>query len=114
MRSIKTVAIAATAAAVLGLSAVSPASAQRGFGGGGFHSGGFHGGGFHTAFRGGGWRGGGWHGGGWRHRGWGPAVVGGLAVGALAAAPYYDDYGCGPGVAGYDVYGQPIVTNDCY
>jgi hypothetical protein len=109
MRSIRTVGLAAAAAIVLGVSAMSPASAQRGFGHGG--------GGFHGAFRGGGWHGGGWHGGGWRHGGWGfgPAVAGGLAFGALAAAPYYYGYGygCGPQVVGYDVYGQPVIADGC-
>jgi hypothetical protein len=110
MRSMRTIGVAATAAIVLAVSSISPASAQRGFGHG-FHGGGFHGGGFH----GGGFRGGGWHGG-WGHRGWGwgPAVAGGLAFGALATAPYYYGYGCGDRVVGYDAYGQPIIADNCY
>jgi hypothetical protein len=108
MRSMRTIGLAAAAAMVLAVSASSPASAQRGFGHG-FHGGGFHGGGFHGAFRGGGWRGGGWG------RRWGPAIAGGLAFGALAAAPYYyDGYGCGDRVVGYDAYGQPVIADRCY
>ena len=104
MHSMRRVALATTAAVVLAVSAVGPASAQRGFGHG------FHGGGFHGAFHGGGWRGG------WGHRGWGwgPAIAGGLAFGALAAAPYYDGYGCGERVVGYDAYGQPVIADNCY
>jgi hypothetical protein len=116
MRSLKTIAIAATAALALGLGGMSAANAQRV--GGGFHGAAFHGGGFRGGFHGGGFRGG-WHGGGWRGgRGWGwgaGAVAGGLALGALATAPYWGGYyDCGETIVGYDPYGNPLVSNTCY
>ena len=125
MRSLKTAALAATAAVALVVGGVSAASAQRvgaGFRGGGFHgAAGFNGGAFRgAAFRGGGFQGG-WRGGGWRGRGfgWGPAVGAGVALGAFAAAPYWGGYGgyyddCGSVVVGYDPYGNPILGNTCY
>jgi hypothetical protein len=101
MRSLKTVALAATTALALAFAGATAANAQRGFHGGGFHGGGFHGG---------------WHGGGWHGRGFGPAVGAGLAFGALATAPYWGGYGydCGGGVVTYDAYGNAVVTDGCY
>ena len=96
MRSLKTVALAATTALALAFAGATAANAQHGFRGGGFH--------------------GGWHGGSFHGRGFGPAVGAGLAFGALATAPYWGGYGydCGPGVVTYDAYGNAVVTDGCY